>query len=356
LIFYAVLGLIIGLASVFFKDGLLWLRKNMQKSGRISPLLAPGVGGIAVGLIGVIALVATGSSSVLGIGHSALVAALQGSLAFKVLVVLGICKLLATMLSSGSGSPGGLFAPALYIGGMPGGSVGFIDRIILHDHSAQVGAFALVGMGAAFAGIIRAPVTSIIIIWEMTGSYSIILPVMIANITSYVLASRLSPISIYDAFLLQDDIHLPQMDSHLLRQIPVNKAMTTNVSTVDATLSVDAAIRFVQTLSAHHHAYPIVDGDGKLAGVLTFNDLKRALADGKGDLSLSELAGGRRIVSAYPDHTLDSVILRLGRNQISQLPVVSRRDKQKLLGIVTMHDVAAALARENGYTRETSDD
>jgi chloride channel protein, CIC family len=352
LVFYAGVGLFIGLASVIFKDGVLQLRRRLQKGKWVPALLSPGVGGFAVGFIGLLGILITGSPSVLGVGHSELVAALEGSLSFKILIVLGICKLFATMMSAGSGSPGGLFAPALYIGGMLGGAVGILDRIVLHDHSAQVGAFALVGMGAAFAGIIRAPVTSIVIIWEMTGSYSIILPVMVANITSYVVASRLSPLSIYDAFLLQDDVHLPQMDSHLLRQIRVSKAMTTNVSTVGAALKVDDAFHFVQTFSRHHHSYPIIDSEGMLAGMLTFNDLKRALADGNGGRTLGEVAATRRLVRAYPDNTLDSVLLRLGRHQISQLPVVSRRDNRKLMGIINMRDVAEAVARENGYDRD----
>jgi len=349
LIFYALLGLVIGGVSVIFKNGVLLMRARLKNSRLLPPLLAPGAGGLVVGLIGVIGLVLTGSPSVLGIGHSELVNALSGGLGFKVLIVLGVCKVFATMFSSGSGSPGGLFAPALYFGGMLGGAIGIMDRIVLHDQTAQVGAFALVGMGAAFAGIIRAPVTSIIIIWEMTGSYSIILPVMIANITSYVLASRLSPESIYDAFLVQDDVHLPQLNSHVLRQISVSKAMTTNVATVDASLSVDAAFHHVRTFPRYHHAYPIIDGNDQLIGMLTFNDLKRALADGHGDQTLSEMAASRTLVRAYPDNTLDSVLLRLGRHQISQLPVVSRRDNRRLIGIINMRDVAEAVARENGY-------
>jgi CIC family chloride channel protein len=347
LVFYAALGLVIGLASVIFKEGVLRMRQELKSGDWIPAWLSPGVGGLIVGLIGVVGLIATGSPSVLGIGHMELVRALEGSLPLKVLVVLGICKLLATMVSAGSGSPGGLFAPALYIGGMLGGGMGVIEKIIVGDHSAHPGAFALVGMGAAFAGVIRAPVTSIIIIWEMTGSYEVILPVMIANITSYMIASRLSPESIYDAFLTQDGVHLPQLESQLLRQIPVSRAMSTSVATISSSLTVDQAFHFVQELSRHHHAYPVLDANGELAGLLTFNDLKRALADGKADVPATELTSERDVIRTYPDQTLAEVILSLGRNQISQLPVVSPRDSQKLVGIITMRDVAQALARES---------
>lgn len=304
----------------------------------------PAAGGLILGAIGLSALLLTNSSSVFGIGYRTLATELRGELPLKILIVLGIGKLIGSVVSYSSGSTGGIFGPSLYIGGMVGGIVGLLAGDLLGNPATQPGAFALVGMGAVFAGIVRAPVTSIIIIFEMTNNYSIILPLMVANIISYVLASKLSPQPIYDALLLQDGIHLPHTQTHVLKNITVGKAMTREVVTVDGNLTVAQAFRHVQKLPQYHHAYPVVDRDRKLVGIFTFNDLKRAIADGKSELQLADFVNWR-IVHAHPDHTLDNVIYRLGREGISQLPVVSRRDASRLLGIINMDDVTRALSQ-----------
>ncbi len=342
--FYALLGVVAGIAATAFNEGLLRLRARFRTQSAIPQWATPAMGGLILGALGLSALLLTGSSSVFGIGYRTLAMELRGELPLKILIVLGIGKLIGSVVSYSSGSTGGIFGPSLYIGGMVGGIVGLLAGDLLGNSVTQPGAFALVGMGAVFAGIVRAPVTSIIIIFEMTNNYSIILPLMVANIISYVLASRLSPQPIYDALLMQDGIHLPHTQPHALKNITVGKAMTRQVVTVDASLTVAQAFRHVQKLPQYHHAYPVVDRDGKLAGIFTFNDLKRAIAEGKSELQLGDLVN-RRIVHAHPDHTLDKVIYRLGREDISQLPVVSRRDASRLLGIINMDDVTRALSR-----------
>src|SRR5262249_22478888 len=162
--------------------------------------------------------------------------------------------------------------PSLFIGGMFGAAMGQLAHFVLHNSNTQPGAFAVVGMGAVFAGVVRAPVTSIVMIFEMTNSYSIILPLMIANITSYVLATKISPTPIYDALLLQDNIHLPHTSQHTLRQIPVTAAMTRELVSISGTLSVAEALKYAQALPIHYHSYPVVDGGDRFAGLVTFND------------------------------------------------------------------------------------
>jgi chloride channel protein, CIC family len=345
LVFYAGLGLLAGLVAIVFNGSLLRLRRLSQTQQRVPQWATPGAGGLLCGAVGLLALLLTGSASVFGVGYDQLAVELQGSLPLKLLLILGACKLAATVIAYGSGSSGGIFGPSLYIGGMLGGFVGLATKLVLHDPTTQPGAFALVGMGAVFAGIVRAPVTSIVMIFEMTNNYSIILPLMIANVSAYALATRLQPLPIYDALLIQDNIRLPHTQKPVLRQIPVRRAMTTHVTTVPAKLTVNEAFAHVQELPVHHHAYPVLDEAGRLAGLFTFNDLKRALAAGKGDRLLTEVLG-KEIISVYPDHTLDVVLVKLGRNGVSQLPVVRRRNPEELLGIVTLHDIAAALSEE----------
>src|SRR5262249_2333985 len=276
--------------------------------------------GLMLGCIGLEALLLTGSASIFGVGYGTLSLELQGSLPLKLLLILGICKLAGTVVSYSSGSAGGIFGPSLYIGGMIGGWVGRMAQFALSNSLTEPGAFALVGMGAVFAGIVRAPVTSIVIIFEMTRNYSIILPLMVANIISYVLAARLSPTPIYDALLLQDGVHLPQAERRSLRHIPVSAAMTRQGVTVRGDMTVAEAFQHIQSLPDNHHAYPVVDNTSRLAGLVTSNDLKRALAAGKGDQIL-ELAASRNLAHVHPDHTLDTAVIKLGRHGISQLPV-----------------------------------
>jgi CIC family chloride channel protein len=355
LLFYALLGIMAGLAAVTFNEGLLRLRKLFRRQQVVPPWATPGVGGLVLGGVGLSALLLTGSSSIFGVGYGQLSVELQGGLPLKILLILGTFKLAGTVISYSSGSSGGIFGPSLYIGGMIGGAVGILTRWLLGTALTQPGAFALVGMGAVFAGIVRAPVTSIIIIFEMTNNYSMILPLMVANIISYALATKLSPTPIYDALLLQDGIHLPHTQKHTLKQIRVSSAMKRTVVTVDGDFTVADAFKHVQTLAEYHHAYPVVDQVGRLVGLFTFNDLKRALAAGQGGRRLDDIFK-KSIVHAHPDHTLDIVMLKLGRKGISQLPVVSRKDTSKLLGIITMHDVVDALSKEEESVDTTISD
>jgi len=239
------------------------------------------------------------------------------------------------------------------MGGMLGGAVGILTKLVTGSALTQPGSFVLVGMGAAFAGIVRAPVTSIIIIFEMTNNYSMILPLMVANIISYAMATRLSPTPIYDALLKQDGVRLPQAERHALKQIPISAAMTRDVTTVASDITVAAAFRRVQDLPEHHHAYPVIEDGNRLAGLFTFNDLKRALAEGLSESLVKEIAS-KSLVVVRCDQSLEVALLKLGRYGISQLPVISRDKPPQLLGIVTMHDIAETLSKNNGRNELSS--
>ncbi|HKX29939.1 MAG TPA: chloride channel protein [Blastocatellia bacterium] len=352
-----IIGGICGLAAVsfhllldFFQDHIIYAAAGSPHWWRIpAPIIIPSVGGLLLGLIGAMSLFLTGSSSIFGVGYQQLSGQLQSSRPLKILIVLGIFKLAATVISYSSGSAGGIFGPSLYVGGMIGGAVGVLTKLVLGEPQIQPEAFALVGMGAVFAGIVRAPVTSIIIIFEMTNNYAIILPLMIANITSYVVAYELSPTPIYDALLTQDGVNLPHTQRQLLRQVPVSAVMTKEVIAVRDHLSVDEAFQNVESNPAPHHAYPVVDGTGRLVGLFTLNDLKRAMADDRGNHRLTEVVS-HNLVHAYPDQTLEAAMILLGQRGLTQLPVVSRKNHSRLLGIITLHDIAEVLSREGEFS------
>ncbi len=343
LVIYALLGLCAGLAAVVFNEGLLRLRAYFKHQRMVPQWATPAVGGLILGVVGIIALYLTGSSSTFGVGYGQLGIVLQTSLPLKILLVLGIAKLAGTVVSYSSGSSGGIFGPSLYIGGMLGGAIGVGAQHLLSNPSVQPGAFALVGMGAVFAGIVRAPVTSIIIIFEMTDNYSIILPLMIANIISYLVASEISPTPIYDALLEQDGIHLPHEQRHALKQVLVKAAMTGPVQTLDGRERVADVFKRLEAKPDRFHAYPVTDGDGRMIGICTFNDLKRALSAGKDDQALRVVAR-RQVETVYANQTLDAALVKMGKKGVSQLPVVERTDETKLAGVITMQDIARRLA------------
>jgi chloride channel protein, CIC family len=209
LLSYAILGLFSAIASVAFTDSLLALRTRFKNLTALPKWAHPAIGGIFTGILAVVAMLWFKHGGITGGGYGTLSLALTGSLPVKVLLGLCVLKLAATVCSYSSGGAGGIFAPALFMGGMLGGAVGYLDVAIFHHSTDSIGAFALVGMGAVFAGIIRAPMTSVLIIFEMTGSYGLILPLMIANMSAYGLARQWRHVPVYEALLLQDGVVLP---------------------------------------------------------------------------------------------------------------------------------------------------
>ena len=209
LISYAILGLLAAAVSVGFTDSLLVLRARFKHFTSVPQFVHPAVGGAITGLLAVIGLWWLKQDGITGVGYRTLSSALTGSLPVKVLLGLLVLKFGSTIFSYASGGVGGIFAPALFIGGMLGGAVGYLDVAILHHSTESISSFALVGMGAVFAGIIRAPITSVLIIFEMTGGYGLILPLMIANMSAYALARHWRHTQIYEALLQQDGVVLP---------------------------------------------------------------------------------------------------------------------------------------------------
>lgn len=278
LVLYAFLGVAAAFVSVAFTESLLKLRAWFRKLKRFPKWAQPAVGGLLTGGLAVVALLAFQQQGVTGGGYGLLASALSGNLVVKVLLCLCLMKLLATVCSYSSGGAGGIFAPSLCIGGMLGGAVGYLDVAMFGHSHATVGSFALVGMGAVFAGIIRAPITSILIIIEMTNGYSLILPLMIANMSAYGLARALRPVPIYEALLEQDGIHLPTqrpvfetVDAMPLEDFP---ALDRDFVVFSPGLSATEMLKISSSISAgRHEVFPVVDDDEQLIGIVTLEDL-----------------------------------------------------------------------------------
>jgi CIC family chloride channel protein len=274
LLVYAVLGVVAAAVSLAFSEGLLGLRALFRRAGGPLRWAHPAAGALATGALAVVANGALGARGITGGGYATLSDALGGRLPTAVLAALCVLKLGATIFSYSSGGAGGIFAPALFVGGMAGGAVGALDVALFHHAPQSVGAFALVGMGAVFAGAVRAPITSVLIIVEMTGGYSLILPLMIANMLAYGLARHYRPTPIYEALLAQDGVtlrHRPLADA--LEGVPLGDVPLDTSPHVAFTPATPRA-ELIQALAANgrQELFPVL-AEGRLAGMITLSDL-----------------------------------------------------------------------------------
>lgn len=343
LISYAALGVAAATVSLIFSESLLALRQRFQHLNVMPAWMRPAVGGLVTGVLAVVALKFLHSEGITGGGYATLSEALSGKIALRVLLLLCALKLVATVFSYASGGAGGIFAPALFIGGMLGGVIGYIDKLLLHHGSVDIGAFALVGMGAVFAGIIRAPITSVLIIFEMTGSYGLILPLMISNTTAFALARHFRHTPIYEALLQQDRIYLPHKGrvSHALEQLRVGNAMTADPITIAATASVSDALRQVE--NDDFSTYPVIDNNQGFIGFVSETRLRRTVAEGGPTQQVSTIAQSSPQV--HPEDTLVRAVVRMERSGSRQLAVVKPGNSNQLMGLLTMTDIVRAHAR-----------
>ena len=335
LIAYAALGIIGGIVSVLFCKALLALRRGFQRLPHWTVIFQPALGGLAIGatLLWV--------PEVKGVGYESLDQALNGGLLFRTMVVLCVAKLAATVVSYCSGNAGGIFAPSLFIGAMAGGAVGTLVNRVAPFATAEPGAYALVGMGTLFAGIIRAPMTSVFMIFEITQDYQIIVPLMVANLLSLTISRRFQAVPIYEALLRQDQIHLP---SGLVRERvgrTAREVMNARPRFLSGDLSVDTAWRLV-------HAEPmaaaqLVGTSDHLIGLITPAQLSDAHAAGRGSTPLSSIAD-TAFSHVHPDHPLDVVLERFAESP-GLLPVVSRDPVNRLEGVITSDEILGARRR-----------
>jgi chloride channel protein, CIC family len=209
LIWYALLGVLAAIVSVAFTDSLLILRAKFKDFTALPRWVHPALGGMATGALAAVGFEFFHLNGIAGDPYKTLELALTGTMPLIFMASFCVLKLLATVFSYSSGGSGGIFAPSLFMGAMLGGSVGYLDVTIFHHSADAIGAFAIVGMGAVFAGIVRAPMTSVLIVFEMTGGYGLVLPLMIANMSAVALARHWRPMPVYDALLAQDGIFLP---------------------------------------------------------------------------------------------------------------------------------------------------
>ena len=328
---YAVLGVAGGFVSAAFTKLLLGMRTRFLLLPRKTRWCHPVAGGVLVGLMGLLV------PQALGVGYSYVGDALNSHMALKLMALLVVLKLFGVTVSYASGNAGGIFGPALFLGAMLGGTIGSIAHHLFPASTALPGAYALVGMGALFAGIVRAPMTSVLMIFEMTHDYAVIVPLMIANLASLFISSRLQKQPIYEALAHQDGIHLPDSKSRSgFGQRKVFQAMRNAAEILAAQSTVHEAIE--QTGPSQFRAWPLMD-EGNVVGVLSRTRLTNAMSEGKAEDTLLSLLDTLEFPHVHADHALHVALERMSSAQIDILPVVNRANVHKLEGIVTLRDV-----------------
>jgi chloride channel protein, CIC family len=331
LVLYAILGVVGGLVSVAFTQLLLRLRKWFHEQPRKTVWFQPVAGGILVGAMGWFV------PQVMGVGYRYVGDALNDHLAVKMMVLLLVLKLIATAVSYASGNAGGIFGPSLFMGAMLGGTIGGLAHHFLPGYVATPGAYALVGMGAAFAGVVRAPMTSVVMIFEITRDYAVIVPLMISNLVSYFISSRLQREPIYEQLAEQDGIHLPQAASREReRQRQVGLVMRPATEFLDVGESVQSALE--KSAANVNRTWLVRDPSGVI-GILTKEQLQKASLDAGSTKNVGDLLEHREFPHLHADQSFDLALSRMGSTHTDLLPVVSRANVHELLGVVRFHDL-----------------
>ena len=337
---YAVLGIVGGLGSAVFVKLLLGLRLRFRALPPRTLWLQPAVGGLTVGVMGYFI------PQVLGVGYDEIGRILNGDIILRTVLLLAALKVVATAVCYASGNAGGIFGPSLFIGAMLGGTVGGVAQLLFPGHTAGAGAYALVGMGTAFAGIVRTPLTSVIMIFEVTRDYSIIVPLMVSNLIAFFISARLQPVPVYEALAQQDGLHLPGAESRSASErVPVRRVMRAAPAPLaDTTELADALARMRE---AGADAWPVAGREG-FRGMVGRDAVEGALASGEGGPTIAGLVreaadpgepeSGAHV---HPDHAIGVALARMGAAGLAALPVVSRRNARELLGIVTLQDLLA---------------
>lgn len=331
LIAYAVLGVAGAFAAVVFSRSIGFFRPRLRAMPRWTQYFQPALAGFLIGLIGWF-----GAPQVMGAGYEFIDQAMHDQFGWKFLAILAGLKILATTLSFVSGTPGGMFAPTLFIGAMLGGAVGGVERHFFPLLTVSTGTYALVGMGVLFAAFLRAPMTSVFMVLEVSGNYSIIVPVIVANTVAYVIARSLQRVPIFDVLTRQDGLVLPSLEEQREEEIlRVEDAMKPAPE-----LILDAAAA-LEDVSARTIDLPVENFLVRMSpsgwSVISRDLLARMMKEGKGALSLGSVLPIQRLPYLYPDLPLDAALRCVNQSEI--IPVVNRADLRKLEGIVTRDDV-----------------
>jgi CIC family chloride channel protein len=333
LIVYALVGVVSGYLSAWFTKLVTRVRSQAKSLPRGKAFALPLLAGFVVGIAG------TWIPEILGAGYGAIDSAMHDRYIWHFLLLLGGLKMVSTALCLAAGTPGGMFAPALFIGAMIGGGLGGLAHEYWPFATSSAGAYVLVGIGTFFAGLFRAPMTSIFMVFEISANYVIILPVMIANTISFLVSRSLQHESLFHVLGRQDGFDLPSVEEQReALPLSVEDAMRPGGAIVmPGSMRVAESYERLRTKNVDHCLISVYSKGWFWAKK---GDLEKAIEDGDSDKTVYRALPLRTVVRLYPDLSLDSALRLLANYPI--LPVVSRANPNQLLGIITLEDVHSA--------------
>ena len=333
--FYPLLGIIVGLVALLFIT-VLYKSEDLFDDLKMPEYLKPALGGLMLGCILIV------WPNVFGVGYGTINLSLKNQLPFLLLLTLVFVKILATSITVGSGGSGGIFAPSLFIGAMTGGFFGWGVHEYFPLITSDSGAYALVAMGALVAGTTHAPITAIIIIFELTSTYEIILPLMITCMMSTLITTSLKRGSIYTIKLGRRGVEITQgWEQSVLRALKVRNIASDRVVTVPEDMHL---VGIFETLKTEDVSYlHMVGNDGELKGIISFSDIRSALQEeGLKHLVIARDVATTEVITICPSDSIQDALYRMGRYGISHLPVVEEDDGGKVIGTLDKKDVMAA--------------
>ena len=323
---YLLLGILSAIVAIIYIK-IFYLIHNMFKKLKISNYLKPAIGGLITGIIGIFI------PQALGMGYGYVQEVIDGKIVLDIIILAIFGKILATAFTVGSGGSGGVFGPTVVIGGFVGGAIGYIFHKIFPDIVVQPTGYVLVGIASLIAGACKTPIAAIIMTVEMTGGYELLPVLMLSATTSYILTRDESLFIEQVSTRAESPAHRGEFLVDILENLKVERVMTRDVITVspkDTTAKVMELIK-----KTGHMGYPVIE-NGKLVGIITFNDIERV---GISDKIKVEDAMTKDVIVTYPDENLKVVLEKMVKYKIGRLPVVSREDNTKLLGIISKRDI-----------------
>lgn len=337
---YILFGVFIGVVAVLFIKVFYTVRDRFD-SLKIHPYLKPVIGVFIVGLIGIV------FPQVLGDGYEFIQEALEGRMIFLVMSALILFKIIATSLTLGSGGAGGVFAPALFIGAMAGGSFGWIVHTLFPAYTSGPAAYATVGVGAFLAATTHAPLTGIFLLFEMTANYKIIIPIMFASILGTLTAKRLYHDSIDTVDLSRKGINFHDgREASVLSTIRVGSVMNTEFTTVHEDTDIHDLLDKVIKVGRFY--MPVVDNDGNLSGIVSLQDIKSVILeeDLKELIKVKYLMKSTKVITLTPHDNLNTAIEKFSIKDLGEIPVVDYANRKKVVGMLKRGDVFNAYNKE----------
>jgi chloride channel protein, CIC family len=342
LIFYATMGVLAGIMAIAYTKSIYLVEEGFDR-WRASPTLKAAAGGLIVGGIGYF-----GSDLIFGVGHEGTEMALNGQLAVSLMLGLVVLKMVATSVTLGAGGSGGVFAPALFSGAMLGGAFGTGVGMLAPTLTAPPGAYALVGMAALFGSAAHAPLTAIVILFEMTDDYQIILPLMLSVVIGYLVASRLEPDSIYSVKLRRmGGLKHSARELGVLDLILVDDAMILDANSIRPETPIEDLIRAARGTAVR--SWPVTDMENRLLGMVSVSDIENALLKHGTEFETAGDVMTTSLRTVMPHQSLRDAFDCFAGSDVNQVPVVSREDEGELVGMLQRSEILWA-------TKELSDE